>query len=240
MDDPFTWRRVLVTVSMMLVAFLVAGAATAVVVGLDPGKESRTGADPVPRSPAASSPTSPSRTSTSPPSARPVGFDCWNGRRAPKLSACTPPTGPGGLEWVFPTFQQLKARGDCAPPGVTSEDRIGRLLFFDCGVVVDGKDVTYRFTWWRSAKQSRKHYIVDEYPPDKATWRDFTVKGSIAGVVYKLNAPRERDGKFRLSASYSNGLFSMTVESDQPGVIEPAFRKVEFRAVDRLRGRPAD
>lgn len=156
--------------------------------------------------------------------APPPDVTCWNGSTAP-LTECPPPTGKGGLRWVFPSFRAQDAQ--CREIRRPASDR-ARPVEFTCDLRLDQRPVTVVYSVRTSVTQGLA-FLERSYGSDPAA------DGEL--LVFRDRRPDD-EGSYRLTAAYAEHPYSVTVQAPEPGLRDTALAElVEFRPAERLLAR---
>ncbi len=115
--------------------------------------------------------------------AAPAGATCWDGSAAESVEACSAPTGPDGLAWVFPGFADAKCGQpqEGGDPGVVTRVLCIRKL-------AGGVNVQLGYYQWAGVAEAQAFYdgqgLTRTDGPELLTWTGVSGKRAKAATLY--------------------------------------------------------
>ncbi|PWN01113.1 hypothetical protein DJ010_19875 [Nocardioides silvaticus] len=170
-------------------------------------------------------PTSPANTEPSNTGAtkEPPQFRCWNGDGpVNRLADCPLPSGPDGMAWVFPSVLD---------DGCSVRAGAARATEADCIELVEGSEVRFHYSEWRSRAALEAYYGRNETG----------AVGTLAGnpdltVVEVISRDPAVDYKVAIYYEDPSTLWSVTVYAADQAQFFYAEGKVEARRLKQIRG----
>lgn len=165
-------------------------------------------------------------TSTEPGTAvtsEPPEFRCWNGDGpVERLADCSLPTGPDGLAWVFPSVLH---------DGCSVRTGAARATEADCIEDIEGADVRFHYSEWRSRAALEDYYGRNEIER----------VGPLAGnpdltVVEVVSRDPAVDYKVAIYYEDPSALWSVTIYAADQATFFYAEGEVEARRLRQIRG----
>ncbi len=156
-----------------------------------------------------------------------VAAQCWDGDFVPALRDCSEPTGREGLAWAMPSI-------DLEDPVCADKANSvpGKQLVFVCPFRFAGATGIIRYSWWNSAKSSRDYYRGDYSGVDP---RRISSGRTAPRLVWRLDK-RTPQGLYRMTSTYLDWPFSVSVEASTLAAREAGYRQVTFRPEAEMTG----
>lgn len=151
---------------------------------------------------------------------------CWDGQ-VTEPANCATPSGVKGLSWLFPTFKQAQARGECQTIPRPFAKR--RTLAYFCPFTADNPGEGIRYSEWESAAAAR------EVIGDDVSWpaKDVEREGYTWTVWVREN--RDENGRYSTVVAYRDWPFSVEVESNTRLAAIKGCNLIELRAPTTFR-----
>ena len=168
-------------------------------------------------SPGTTEPSSPGTTK------EPPQFRCWNGDGpVDRLADCPVPSGPDGLAWVFPSVLD---------DGCTVRAGAARATEADCVELVEGSEVRFHYSEWRSRAALEAYYGRNE------TGTVGPLAGNPDLTVVEV-VSRDPAVGYKVAIYYEDPatLWSVTIYAADQAQFFYAEGKVEARRLEQVRG----
>lgn len=159
-------------------------------------------------------------------------YRCWDHQERASRKSCSKPTGPSGVRWVFPGFENT---------GAPCKKVVYRKNTYTFECSYDGAGLI-RYRYWKSKSEALDHYRK-KYKGQPS--RSIVVDGRTVGEMWRYGRPMQSDDLYKLSGYFMEN-FSFSIEAASPAQIDlliPNLRirhPSDYRAVSVTEGELSD